>query len=499
MLSKSIMRLFTAWISLLLLVGPTAPGFQGNKTALAGATDVENNYLPIMWKNTPWRSPFGVEISSLITPESQVLNWATRLPTKWVRLNSRISWRQLQPNEGDPIGWNLLAPFENELHALQAYNITPIVVLNDYPAWATTTRLNGDPSYCGPLRADKFSDYADFVSQLVNRYKAREFNVHIWELGNEPDVDANVNIIPLDSPYGCWGVWSDRYYGGEHYGEMLKIVTPAIKSEDPLAQVWVGGLLLNSPITTEPGKGRPELFLQGILEAGIGTDYSYFDLVPYHALTNYTGQTFDYDNGDVNSQWYGFSWGGVIKGKAKFLRDIMNTYNVQKPLFVNEISLACPVEFFPSLCNPPVDAFLQMQANHLVRVQVRGLSAGIAGYTWLTLNDSSWRNVGLLNNNNEPRPSYLAYQQLTQQLINADYLAPVFYGAGIEAYSFRRGTQEVHVVWTGQDVSGLTILIPANNYVEAHMRDGTLIPPVLVGGNFQVPVGFSPIYVIWRP
>jgi len=105
----------------------------------------------------------------------------------------------------------------------------------------------------------------------------------------------------------------------------------------------------------------------------------------------------------------------------------------------------------------------------------------------------------LLNNLNEPRPSYLAYQQLTQQLINTDYLAPVYYGAGIEAYSFRRGTQEVHVVWTGQDVSGLTILIPANNFIDAYSRDGTLITPVLVGGDFQVPIGFSPIYVIRRP
>jgi hypothetical protein len=499
MLSKSVMRWFTVWISLLLLVGSTAPGFQGNRTAQAGATDVINNYLPIMWMNYPWRSPFGVEISSLITSESPILYRATRLPTKWVRLNQRISWRELQPNEGDPIQWTLLTPFENELHALQAYNITPIVVVNDYPAWATTTRLNGNPSYCGPLRGDKFSDYADFVSQLVNRYKAREFNVHIWELGNEPDIDGNVYNLPLDSPYGCWGVWSDPYYGGQHYGEMLKIVTPAIKAVDPLAQVWVGGLLLNSPMTNQPGEGRPELFLQGILEAGIGTDYSYFDLVPYHTLNNYTGQAFDYDNADANSPWHGDTWGGVIKGKARFLREIMNAYGVQKPLFVNEISLTCPGEFYPSLCNPPVEAFLQMQANHLVRVQVRGLSVGIAGYTWLTLNDSGWRNVGLLNNTNEPRPSYLAYQQLTQQLINADYQASVDYGDGIEAYSFRRGEQDVHVVWTEQDVLGLTILIPVNNYVEAHLRDGTLIPPVLVGGNFQVPIGFSPIYVIRRP
>ena len=351
---------------------------------------------------------------------------------------------------------------------LQAVNITPIVIVNDYPAWATTTRSNGDPSYCGPLQEDKFTAYADFVSQLVNRYKAREFNVHIWELGNEPDVDGNVYDLPLDSQYGCWGDATDlEFYGGQTYGEMLKIVAPAIKAADPLAQVWVGGLLLNSPMTDVPGEGRPELFMRGILEAGMGTDYAFFDVLPYHAFTIYTGETIDYDNGNVNSPWYGDTWGGVIQGKAKYLRDLMSTYEVQKPLFVNEISLTCPEEFFPALCNPPGEAFLEMQADHLVRAQVRGLSASITGYIWYALNDPGWRNSGLLTNTDEPRPSYLAYRQLVHQLINADYLASVDYGAGIEAYAFSRGAQDVHVVWTEQDVSGLTILVPESEYVEA--------------------------------
>jgi hypothetical protein len=34
-------------------------------------------------------------------------------------------------------------------------------------------------------------------------------------------------------------------FGGEYYGNMLKIVYPAIKSADPQAQVLVGGLLLD--------------------------------------------------------------------------------------------------------------------------------------------------------------------------------------------------------------------------------------------------------------
>ena len=94
MLNKSVMRWVAVWLSLLLLLGSTAPGVQDTSTALADESDVIANYLPITWKSFPWRSPFGVEIVTMITAESPILDRAIRLPTKWVRLNRRISWRQ---------------------------------------------------------------------------------------------------------------------------------------------------------------------------------------------------------------------------------------------------------------------------------------------------------------------------------------------------------------------------------------------------------------------
>ena len=148
---------------------------------------------------------------------------------------------------------------------------------------------------------------------------------------------------------------------------MLKVVAPAIKTADPLAQVWVGGLLLNSPLTTEAGEGRPELFLQGVLAAAVSNDFSYFDVVPYHAYSLYNNQNIDYDNGDATSPWYGDTWGGAIRGKARFLTDLMNDYGVQKPLFVGEVSFGCPQSV--PVCASPTDAFFQMQASHLVRMQ----------------------------------------------------------------------------------------------------------------------------------
>ena len=47
--------------------------------------------------------------------------------------------------------------------------------------------------------------------------------------------------------YGCWGVRTDPYYGGRAYGDMLKVVYPAIKASNPAVQVLHGSLLLDRP------------------------------------------------------------------------------------------------------------------------------------------------------------------------------------------------------------------------------------------------------------
>jgi hypothetical protein len=55
---------------------------------------------------------------------SLVLQRGADLPSGWLRMNNgRISWRSLQPNQGDPIDWSQLANFEAELRAIRAAGI----------------------------------------------------------------------------------------------------------------------------------------------------------------------------------------------------------------------------------------------------------------------------------------------------------------------------------------------------------------------------------------
>jgi hypothetical protein len=172
-------------------------------------------HLPVVLHIHPMISSLAVETHLTIERNSPVTSRLVELNTGWVRLSGRISWRELQPNEGDPINWSLLADTENELRILQELGRKPIIVLNDSPYWALdpvkARDKNGDLTSCGPIADDKLDAFANFVSQMVAHFRSPEFNVHDWELGNEPDVDPV--IVPRNSIYGCWGDIADKYYG----------------------------------------------------------------------------------------------------------------------------------------------------------------------------------------------------------------------------------------------------------------------------------------------
>ena len=460
-----------------------------NMAAQASSSTVEGAnqlFLPMLFDTYPWQNPFAVEISTGIS--SGLLAKTEELGSSEVRLNRRISWRNLQPDEGGPLQWDVMATTENEMRSLNSKGIHPVMIINDYPSWATT---NG--SSCGPLIPEKEGEYAEFVRQLVKRYKMPEFNVHIWELGNEPDVDAS--LVAPDSHYGCWGDINDtEYYGGQAYGQMLILVSQAIKDEDPSAKVWVGGLLLDRPNSTDSNNGHPELFLKGILQAGAAP---YIDAIPYHSYVSYNpSQPYqDWDNGIPDSPWY--SWGGGVLGKARFLRQIMSAYGVDKPLYVDEIGLTCPQEFFTA-CNPPDATFYDMQANYLVRSYVRGLSENIQGYFWYTLNGPGWRNAGLLDAYNNPHPAYNAYQVLAQMLNNSQYAGPTSYGDGTEGYTFRVEGGQIDVVWAKTNTQ-IAISIPQAAFKQAFDRDNTPVPASLNGSYYQLSVGLKPVYIVRFP
>jgi hypothetical protein len=328
--------------------------------------------------------------------------------------------------------------------------------------------------------------FGAFLAQLAAHFSTSEFEVHIWEIGNEPDVDPNV--VPLDSVFGCWGNTADPYFGGEHYGEMIKVVSPMVKAADPKAQIWIGGLLLDSPLTTDPAKGKPELFFEGILKSGAAP---HFDAVPYHWYPHFTTrQRIDFDL-NPNNVWY--AWGGGVAGKARFLRETMERYGVSKPIYLNETALIC------RWCKEDAYAQLfQAQADFAIRSYLRGFQENIQGYMWYPVEGPGWLLSGFLDAQGNQKPVYRAYKFLHQQTLNTPYLGPVNYGAPFEGYTFNKGTSRLEVVWTVTD-NPATLLIPQAKFAAVYDTQGNPLIVTTDGGNVLVPVGFSPVFILRSP
>jgi hypothetical protein len=165
---------------------------------------------------------------------------------------------------------------------------------------------------------------------------------------------------------------------------------------------------------------------------------------------------------------------------------------VNLPLVINETSIICKYG-----CLNHKEIFFQRQADFLARSYVRALANNITGMIWYTLEGPGWYDSGLLSYG-IPKPVYRAYQNLTERLRYSRYLAPVSYGADIEAYAFNTRPNQVQVIWTRTD-QVLPVLVPGEKYLAAYTRDGEVLTPTVVGPDYQFTAGFSPIFVVFSP
>ncbi len=454
----------------------------------ANTFTVENHtvYLPLITKPKPM-TPFGFEANNGRLSNATVLNKAKQLNATWVRLNA-VSWRDVQAEHNGPLNWEAMATFEKDLLAAAEAGLTPMVIADNYPDWATKYEKQ-----CSALKEEHFQSFATFMQAVVQRYSQAPYNVHYWELGNEVDVAPEIAGYP--ELFGCWGDEDAPYYGGEYYGAMLKVVTPAIKQVDPSAKVLIGGLLLDSPETENANVGKPEDFLEGILRAGAGP---YFDILPIHAYPLYSKVNPDNDTDD--SRWV--SRGGLTKGKIAYVREVLNKYGEgDKPLSLNEVAYLFPHWFGD---DPTGTDFFEAQANHVVRQLSRALAADVQSYCWYTIHASGWLYSGLLNSDNTPRPVYTAYQTFIEQtgytLNDAPPVQITSYGdvTNVEAYRFSKGNTVLDVLWS-TDAATHYVDVPVEAFVAAYSRDGETVETDEFPTTHKVPVGVSPVYIVRTP
>ena len=460
--------------------------------ALANPSDPDNIYLPIIFKGGNIQpQQFGVELTGISLHQ---MDMADSVNTYWLRY-AAISWEKIEPEAPNPDPtYNWSSVNEWALQEASARGIQVIATVQYTPYWAQ--KYSGYS--CGPVAQDSMDEFAKFMVALVERYSVYPYNVKHWEIGNEPDVDPYaVGWSPGKHIFGCWGDNDDPYYGGRYYGKMLKAVYQPMKDVDPDAMIHIGGLLLGCDPTDPYPAGKncnPGNFLEGIL-LGPHDDPEYipgknFDIVSFHGYAPYIGSLV------WDETW--FTWdqrGGVVLGKADFLREVMGEYGVEKPLLHSEAALLCPPTDKDN-CYPPREDFYESQADYVVWVHVRNIAADILGTSWYTLNNQGWSNSSLLDSSQNPRPSYYSFQFMAEELHNADYIQRMwlYYDQYpfLRVYEFNKSGKRIWVMWAS-DEQPSSITLPSET-TKVFDKYGEDITPL----DRQITVN-SPIYLELTP
>jgi hypothetical protein len=388
---------------------------------------------------------------------------STAAGVAWTR-HGNLDWGVAEPTMGR-VDWHRIDGIAQDLRIMAAHHLPAQVIVFGAPAWARTVPA----SPCGPIRPDRYAAFASFLRQVVLRFSAAPYNVHRWELGNEPDHGLLTNGWPL----GCWGNPKSPYNGGDAFGRMLKVAYPAIKAADPHAVVTLGGLLMGCGVQGSAcGLGdQPGLkFLRGVLAAGAGNS---FDVLAYHAYTVWAPSALrhgvrDWDR-DAPGRWG--SEGGIVLGKLADLRATLG--GLRKPIVMDEGALLwCDTSAPTSFCRrakltKPGPEYLRDQANYVVRLYARAAAYGLAGASWYTIDHGGWMGSGLVEPDAAmtPRPGYLAYQRFAQALRGAGYGGGTVSlgkreGAPFEDYRFCAGRTETRVLFTNDGARSFMVQVP---------------------------------------
>lgn len=382
-------------------------------------------YLPLVM--TPWLdSTFGVEVHTL---DNTAALWAENADTSWVRING-LNWSNYQPNNNfeffaDPT-------LEYELINASRIGAKAILIINRTPLWAREYTN----SVCGPIKTEKLGDFANFMRMVVQKYSQPPYNVLYYELWNEPDhflVRDNPDTPRDESnmPYGCWGNSADTtFYGGGYYADVLKVITPVMKSVNPNIKIVLGGLLLDCDPDTECAQKYMSNYFEGVLNAG---GANFFDVVNFHAYNYYSANTSPILAESEIPNWK--DRGGQIEGKLAFLKQVMAEYNISKPVILSEAGLIC------SGCTTFPEKFEQDKAEYVVWLYTRNWAKGLLATTWYTIDRGGWRGTGMLDSTNNPLPAYNAFQTMTETLYGNDFSQEITSFTGVTVFEFIRGSK----------------------------------------------------------
>ena len=435
-------------------------------------------------------STFGVEIKKRST-FTFVDGGVDEPDNHWVHYNG-LEWSRVEEEEGNR-DWNLyyVTNMKKELKAMIDEGLLEVVlIIRSTPLWAQ--KYEG--RYCGPMQEQYIDDFADFVVEAVQEFDFIKY----FEIWNEPDSPYWVG--DPESQYGCWGNNSyEDFGGGKYYGEVLKKVYEKVREVKNPNEVKIlnGGLLLGvDPFEPEYTHSRAyNNFFEGILNAC--QSETCFDIVNFHGYNYYNPYVNMIRMERDNPDWHHWNTtGGQVEGKLKYLLNLMDQYQVEKPIFMTEAALL-DYEYSgrPEGYVENYDPIFEItKADYVIWLYTRNLTLPIDATFWFRLDNYGWNQSGLLNTDNDPLAAYDTYRGVTEALAGLshdDFQKNINPGLGVHGFEFLRDDgKQLWVLFTSI-ASEISIQVGEGTEVYDHNYNLVSVPGDGV-------INFSrPIYVVF--
>ncbi|WP_420627293.1 hypothetical protein [Candidatus Leptofilum sp.] len=448
-------------------------------------TETNTTYLPMLlnqFDSSLGIPIFGLQMYGNTSDSSKYHSYLLESDASWVRVE--ISWATVEPTQETPpvYQWGNL---DNNLSAARPDmgGLNVIATVNGAPAWAAAEAT-------GPITPDNYEDFANFMGALVERYDGDGIDdapgspvVLYWEMYNEPDSNSDTsdpNFLPPVS-------WGDH---GDEYAFMLEEIYPAVKAANPHAQVVFGGIAYDY-FKSNGGK-FVDSFLTDVLEEGGG---DYFDVMNFHSYPAFY------------PRWTTNQGPGLLE-KANALRDILASYELDKPFIVTETGWHDNNAPGPIIPGSP-----QIQARYVVALLTQGMAAELDVVIWWLLYDiggSYPYDAGLVTNDDTPveKLAFQVYQDVVAELLTAHF-ARTWTTAEtgnslMEVHQFNDNVLQrtLYVAWLNRvDTTATSSLriaassanvknsITGNEFVVSDGNDG------VIDGHVTITVGADPLFI----
>jgi len=296
---------------------------------------------PFVWNSTS--EPFLNCYARLRPPYLRLAHRVQMGTDAWAGGNHTGSWTGVGTyNFADCHPYGYTDPLATELSDIStagAYygsTITPVVMVKLAPAWgagySSTRQARG-------VASSHYINLKNYAAALQTAFPT----VNNWEYGNEPNSDSSATTNqPTDPFYGSYpdntGGICDFFGAGQRFGNEISYFSQGIKSVNPSAKIWSGGLVASYDYNGTPSSSsgpnspatefRDMIFLEGMLSTGS----SAIDIVAIHYETDEFWGYFKNGKKFWESPLY-------LYDKTKKMRQIMTANGGVKPISWNESAL----------------------------------------------------------------------------------------------------------------------------------------------------------------